>query len=80
MAAETTRQDARQEGAAVAEKEPFDASALTPYLFLAPAVLVMFAGLVFPVFDAFYLAFFDWEIGAEIRDGAVRRARELRPA
>jgi len=44
-------------------KEPFDSTRWTPYLFLAPAVLVMFAGLVFPVLDAFYLAFFDWEIG-----------------
>ena len=35
-------------------KEPFDSTRWTPYLFLAPAVLVMFAGLVFPVLDAFY--------------------------
>jgi len=45
------------------EKEPFDRSRLTPYLFIAPAILVMFGGLVFPVLDAVYLSFFDWEIG-----------------
>lgn len=44
-------------------KEPFDRSRLTPYLFIAPAMLVMFGGLVFPVLDAVYLSFFDWEIG-----------------
>ncbi|MGE0314507.1 MAG: carbohydrate ABC transporter permease [Lautropia sp.] len=38
-------------------------AALTPYLFLLPAVLVMLAGLVYPVLDAFYLSFFDWKIG-----------------
>ena len=36
---------------------------LTPYLFIAPAVLVMAAGLVYPVVDAFYLSFQDWKIG-----------------
>ena len=36
---------------------------LTPYLFIAPAVLVMAAGLVYPVVDAFYLSFHDWKIG-----------------
>ena len=37
--------------------------AWTPYLFLLPAVLVMLAGLVYPVLDAIYLSFFDWKIG-----------------
>lgn len=37
--------------------------ALTPYFFIAPAVIVMAAGLVYPVIDAFYLSFFNWKIG-----------------
>ena len=40
-----------------------DYQALTPYLFIAPAVLVMAAGLVYPVVDAIYLSFFNWKIG-----------------
>ena len=36
---------------------------LTPYYFIVPAVAIMAAGLFFPVMQAFYLAFFDWEIG-----------------
>ena len=39
-----------------------DARALTPYWFILPAVLVMAAGLVYPVADALYLSFFDWKI------------------
>ena len=39
----------------------FDRSATwarcTPYLFIAPAVLVMAAGLLYPVADAIYLSF-----------------------
>ena len=36
---------------------------LTPYYFIIPAVAIMATGLFFPVMQAFYLAFFDWEIG-----------------
>ena len=39
-----------------------DPRALTPYWFILPAVLVMAAGLVYPVADALYLSFFDWKI------------------
>ena len=41
----------------------FDSRALTPYFFILPAVLVMLAGLLYPVIDAFYLSFYDWKIG-----------------
>ncbi len=36
---------------------------MTPYLFIAPAVLVMLAGLAYPVVDAIYLSFYDWDLG-----------------
>lgn len=39
--------------------------ALAPYLFVLPAVIVMLAGLAYPVFDAIYLSFFDWKIGTD---------------
>ena len=44
------------------------ARALTPYLFILPAVLIMAGGLVYPVIDAFYLSFFDWKIGLPFSD------------
>ncbi len=40
-----------------------DTRALNPYLFIAPAVLVMAGGLLYPIFDALYLSFYDWKIG-----------------
>ncbi len=40
-------------------------SALTPYFFVLPAAVVMIAGLLYPVADAFYLSFFDWKIGTK---------------
>lgn len=45
-----------------------DYRALTPYFFIAPAVFVMFAGLVYPVIDAFYLSFHNWKIGTDFAD------------
>jgi len=39
---------------------------LTPYLFIAPAVLVMIAGLAYPVFQSIYLSFYDWKIGTPL--------------
>lgn len=39
--------------------------ALGPYFFILPAVAIMFAGLVYPVMQAFYLSFFDWKIGTD---------------
>ncbi len=38
----------------------------TPYFFIFPAVLVMLAGLVYPILDAFYLSFYDWKIGTPL--------------
>lgn len=43
----------------------FDWSSLGPYLFILPAVLIMAAGLVYPVIQAFYLSFYDWKIGTD---------------
>jgi multiple sugar transport system permease protein len=39
---------------------------LTPYLFIAPAVLIMIGGLAYPVFQSIYLSFFDWKIGTPL--------------
>lgn len=44
-------------------KPRFTLQTLTPYFFILPAVLVMLGGLVYPVLDSFFLAFYDWEIG-----------------
>ena len=44
----------------------FDPRHVTPYLFILPAVLVIFAGLVYPILDAFYLSFYDWKLGTPI--------------
>lgn len=44
----------------------FDSRVYAPYFFVLPAVLVMLAGLVYPVVDAFRLSFLDWEIGQDI--------------
>ena len=42
--------------------------ALVPHAFVAPAVIIMIAGLLYPVFMAFYLSFYDWEIGRSLDD------------
>ncbi|MGI9334777.1 MAG: carbohydrate ABC transporter permease [Gammaproteobacteria bacterium] len=42
--------------------------ALAPYFFVLPAVVVMLAGLAYPVFDAIYLSFYDWKIGTQFED------------
>jgi multiple sugar transport system permease protein len=34
-----------------------------PYVFLLPAVLLLFLGLMVPLWNAFYLSFFDWSMG-----------------
>ena len=47
----------------IVEKPGFSMQSLTPYMFILPAVLVMLGGLVYPVLDSFFLAFYDWEIG-----------------
>lgn len=39
---------------------------MTPYLFIAPAVLIMIGGLAYPVFQSIYLSFFDWKIGTPL--------------
>ncbi len=45
-----------------------DYRALTPYLFIAPAVVFMVAGLAYPVVQAGYLSFLDWKIGTPLED------------
>lgn len=47
---------------------PIDWRAASPYLFILPAVLVMTAGLLYPVIEAFHLAFYDWDIGQDFED------------
>ncbi len=49
-------------------KPNFQPGAVTPYFFIAPAVLVMLAGLVYPVVDAFYLSFYNWQIGTKFSE------------
>ncbi|MGI9490218.1 MAG: carbohydrate ABC transporter permease [Geminicoccaceae bacterium] len=44
---------------------PIDWRVVSPYLFILPAVLVMIAGLLYPVLEAFHLAFYDWDIGQD---------------
>ncbi|MGI9295283.1 MAG: carbohydrate ABC transporter permease [Pseudomonadales bacterium] len=46
----------------------FNTARLTPYFFIAPAVFVMLAGLAYPVIDAFYLSFYDWDLGTPFAD------------
>lgn len=47
---------------------PNDISTLVPYFFILPAVVIMVAGLMYPVVQAFYLSFYDWKIGTDIAD------------
>lgn len=43
-----------------------DYRAVTPYLFIAPAIFVMIAGLAYPVVQSLYLSFYDWKIGTPL--------------
>lgn len=36
---------------------------LTPYWFILPAGIIMVLGLIYPLFNSFYLSFYDWAIG-----------------
>ncbi|WP_299477789.1 sugar ABC transporter permease [uncultured Roseibium sp.] len=47
-------------------KPRFAAETMTPYTFITPAILVILGGLLYPVFMAFYLSFYDWEIGRDL--------------
>lgn len=38
---------------------------LTPYVYILPAVLVMLAGLVYPILSAVRLGFYDWPLGTD---------------
>ena len=58
--------DDREFDAGAAAPPRFDSRVLTPYLFILPACLVIVAGLVYPILDAFYLSFYDWKIGTPI--------------
>lgn len=51
-----------------AQKPGVTLQSLTPYLFILPAVLVMLGGLVYPVLDSVFLAFYDWEIGVKFSE------------
>ena len=50
------------------DASPIDWRKTSPYLFILPAVLVMAAGLLYPVIEAFHLAFYDWDIGQDFED------------
>ena len=49
-------------------KPRFEAGFMTPYAFIFPALLVMLGGLLYPVFMAMYLSFYDWQIGLDLED------------
>lgn len=38
---------------------------LTPYVYILPAVLVMVAGLLYPIISAVQLSFYDWSLGTD---------------
>jgi multiple sugar transport system permease protein len=38
---------------------------LTPYIYILPAVLVMLAGLMYPILSAVQLSFYDWSLGTD---------------
>ena len=38
---------------------------LTPYVYILPAVVVMLAGLAYPIADAVRLSFYDWPLGTD---------------
>lgn len=58
----------QETGPVLAQKPGFSMQSLTPYFFILPAVLVMLGGLVYPVLDSFFLAFYDWEIGVDFSE------------
>lgn len=39
---------------------------LTPYVYITPAVLVMVAGLLYPIISAVQLSFLDWSLGTDV--------------
>ena len=49
-------------------KPKWEPGTLTPYAFVTPAVILMGGGLLYPVVMAFYLSFYDWEIGRDLAD------------
>lgn len=52
----------------ISQKPRFEPGAFTPYAFIMPAILVMAGGLLYPVVMAFYLSFYDWEIGRKLSE------------
>lgn len=50
----------------LAKKPRFQPGMMTPFAFITPAILVMLGGLLYPVIMAFYLSFYDWEIGRKL--------------
>ena len=43
---------------------------LTPYIYILPAVLVMIAGLAYPIIDAMRLSLYDWPLGTDFASSA----------
>lgn len=43
---------------------------LTPYIYILPAVLVMVAGLAYPIVDAVRLSFYEWPMGTDFASTA----------
>ncbi len=43
---------------------------LTPYVYILPAVLVMLAGLAYPIVDAVRLSFYEWPMGTDFASTA----------
>lgn len=63
-----TDQAAPQQTPIIPAKRPWDMGHVVPYFFILPSVIVMAAGLVYPVLQAFYLSFYDWKIGTPFDD------------
>src|SRR6218665_2579174 len=51
---------------------------LTPYIYILPAVLVMLAGLMYPILSAVQLSFYDWSMGTEFDTARVVGLAALR--
>jgi len=49
----------------LANRPRIEPGTLAPYAFVTPAVLIMICGLLYPVSMAFYLSFYDWQIGED---------------
>ena len=60
--------DARARGGRPGGRSPAASARLaklTPYVYILPAVLVMIAGLAYPIIEAVRLSFYDWPMGTD---------------